>query len=215
MRAAAFVLVLLMSGCASIQAPTVMPFADSSHWMLVRSLEYRLKDSDYVVSVPEGFVTDFASVPRIAWMFMSPYDRHGRAAIVHDWLYWSQGCTREQADKIMLLGMIETKVSTVGRLSIYSALRIAGESAWKDNRDDKRRGLPRVVPKSVLPIPDDAVWPDFRSAIASQGIRPEPDETPSTPPAYCNAVEALLRGDVVSQQAAQGPTSPSSAGPRP
>jgi Protein of unknown function (DUF1353) len=36
-------------------------------------------------------------------------------AVVHDYLYWKQTCTRDQSDQILLLGMIENKVPYVQR----------------------------------------------------------------------------------------------------
>jgi hypothetical protein len=58
-------------------------------WELCEPMSYRLVDrSDAeVVNVPPGFVTDFASVPRPVWFWIAPWGRHGRAAIVHDFLY--------------------------------------------------------------------------------------------------------------------------------
>ena len=38
------------------------------------------------ISVSKGFVTDLASVPRMCWMFIAPWDI-ARAAIIHDLLY--------------------------------------------------------------------------------------------------------------------------------
>ena len=38
------------------------------------------------ITVPKGFVTDLASVPRAMWAFIAPFDV-ARAAIVHDLLY--------------------------------------------------------------------------------------------------------------------------------
>jgi len=50
--------------------------------------------------VPAGFVTDFASTPRALWSVIPPTGRYQLAAVVHDFLYWDQGCTREQADTV-------------------------------------------------------------------------------------------------------------------
>lgn len=38
------------------------------------------------IVVPVGYATDFASVPRFFHRVVSPIGRHGKAAIVHDWL---------------------------------------------------------------------------------------------------------------------------------
>ena len=36
-----------------------------------------------MITVPEGYVTDLASVPRICWIFIAPFDV-ARAAVIHD-----------------------------------------------------------------------------------------------------------------------------------
>lgn len=58
-------------------------------WELRDSVSYRLNDrpETEVANVPPGFRTDFASVPRPFWSIIAPWGRHGRAAIVHDFLY--------------------------------------------------------------------------------------------------------------------------------
>ena len=39
-----------------------------------------------MITVPEGYITDLASVPRICWAFIAPFDV-ARAAVIHDILY--------------------------------------------------------------------------------------------------------------------------------
>jgi hypothetical protein len=58
-------------------------------WEMCEPLTYRLRDTDTseAVTVARGFKTDFASVPRPLWSWIPPWGRHGRAAIVHDFLY--------------------------------------------------------------------------------------------------------------------------------
>jgi len=64
-------------------------------WELCEPVSYRLVDTaeSEVVNVPPRFRTDFASVPRPFWTIISPWGRHGRAAIVHDFLYQLGGVT--------------------------------------------------------------------------------------------------------------------------
>lgn len=55
---------------------------------------------EYLIRVPSGFVTDFASVPRIPlafWLFGGIGDY---AAAVHDWLYTEAKYPRELCDDI-------------------------------------------------------------------------------------------------------------------
>jgi hypothetical protein len=58
-------------------------------WALCEPVVYRLVDDQTSehVAVPPGFATDFASVPRPFWFWIAPWGRHGRAAILHDFLY--------------------------------------------------------------------------------------------------------------------------------
>ena len=44
------------------------------------------KTSQYIITVPKGYITDMASVPRGCWAFIAPFDV-ARAAVVHDILY--------------------------------------------------------------------------------------------------------------------------------
>ena len=71
-------------------------------WILSRALSYQWdynadvdEDSLKAIGLPvdqheivvnEGFVTDLASVPRMCWAFIAPWDV-ARAAIIHDLLY--------------------------------------------------------------------------------------------------------------------------------
>ena len=68
-------------------------------WILSRVLTYTNTDIDvdslravglsideHKIIVDEGFVTDLASVPRMCWAFIAPWDV-ARAAIIHDLLY--------------------------------------------------------------------------------------------------------------------------------
>ena len=78
-----------------IPAPTLKPFSDSKDFMLVRDMVYILGQTDISITVPKGFVTDFASVPKELWSFgLSLHGKFSKAAIIHDYLYWTQGCSR-------------------------------------------------------------------------------------------------------------------------
>ena len=68
-------------------------------WILSRALTYTNPDIDedalndvgvnvkgHKITVKKDFVTDLASVPRMCWTFIAPWDV-ARAAIIHDLLY--------------------------------------------------------------------------------------------------------------------------------
>lgn len=64
-------------------------------WELCEVVSYYLDEpGGDTVHVPPQFETDFASVPRPIWFWIAPWGRHGRAAIVHDFLYQRGSITR-------------------------------------------------------------------------------------------------------------------------
>lgn len=93
-----------------------------------------------VIQVPKGFETDFASIPRIFWRILPKLDRHIRAAIVHDYLYYTNGVTRLEADAIFEAGMADLGTATWKRWVMYYAVRIGGFFAWRAHRKRERHG---------------------------------------------------------------------------
>ena len=105
---------------------------DDKYWEVME--DYYYKTSRGVIRVPKGFRTDYASVPRIFRNIINSYGKHGRAAVVHDWLYSSQckiDVTREEADKIFLEIMKECGVGSIKRNLMYRMVRIFGASHFR------------------------------------------------------------------------------------
>ena len=73
-------------------------------WKNLEEFEYHIGEypSKEVIVVPVGFETDFASVPRIFWPYISPIDLHAKAAIVHDYCYYYGLYDRKRCDEIFL-----------------------------------------------------------------------------------------------------------------
>lgn len=99
-------------------------------WKLHTPFEYRLGNSDEVVRVPEGFVTDFASIPQAFWSILPPHGPYAAAAVVHDYLYKYHKYTRKRSDQIFLEGMKVLGVNWFVRGIMYNAVRWFGGSAW-------------------------------------------------------------------------------------
>lgn len=97
-------------------------------WILVWDLVWHGTREDF--TVPQGFSTDFASVPRLFWGLFPPYGRHTRAAVVHDWLYHTGRVSRADADGIFRRIMRECGVGRARRWIMYLALRLFGRHAW-------------------------------------------------------------------------------------
>ena len=111
------------------------------------------------VTVPKGFITDMASVPRACWMFIAPFDV-ARAAVIHDLLYknirqyrwnWREDKIREPklelerifrakeiSDKIFLCAMndSEPEVPTYKKNPAYWAVKVFGNSSIIPTKDN-------------------------------------------------------------------------------
>ena len=98
-------------------------------WELLSPLIYRGKWETF--QVPQGFVTDFASTPRLIWWLIPPYGRYTRAAVLHDWFYRIRAdmMPRKEADGIFRRVMREEGVGW-RRWVMWAAVRLFGGFAW-------------------------------------------------------------------------------------
>lgn len=98
-------------------------------YILVSPFKYQTK-AGKVITVPKGFKTDFASIPRIFRTLIHGHDRTRKPAVIHDYLYDRAIGTRKEADKIFLEALEESGVSSVKRRAMYWAVRIGGRGSW-------------------------------------------------------------------------------------
>lgn len=174
----------LLAACQAPPSPTVRPFGDNQFWVTVEPLEYVIGSTSDRIVVPTGFVTDFASIPKGLWSLgLSPHGKYSRAAVIHDYLYWAQPCSREQADRLMLIAMKESAVGWFDEFAVYQGVNLGGGGAWRDNATERASKLPRVIPEKYL-RPDDPnmTWPVYRAFLVKQGVT---DPSFEQRPSYC------------------------------
>lgn len=87
-----------------------------------------------LITVPVGFQTDFASVPRIPFIFDELGEDANKPSVVHDWLYYSALFTKEISDKILLEAMGAIGMSAFRKYPIYWGVVIGGKAAWDLHR---------------------------------------------------------------------------------
>ena len=105
----------------------------SDKWQLTAPLMYETRSGIYI-SVPEGFITDLASIPRLFRSIYSVHGQHTRAAVIHDYLYSQsdpRAFTRSQADRIFYEAMLELGVRKSKAYVMYLGVRSGGYFAWK------------------------------------------------------------------------------------
>ena len=150
-------------------AKIMAEFNPPRKWVLGRDLSYTTDDltpedikafkgvgikiTKKTITVPTGFVTDLASVPRAMWWAIAPFDV-ARAAIIHDLLYktirqyrWKMKDTEDKdlvanakkaADKVFLLGMHDAhpKVAKWKIYSSWKAVDLFGKGSIVPNEDN-------------------------------------------------------------------------------
>ncbi len=156
---------------AAPPSPGVRPSGNNRAFVLLEPMTYQIGDTRASITVPAGFVTDYASIPRGLWSLYSPHDQYSRAAIVHDYLYWSQLCTRAQADNLFMIAMKESDVPAVTRAIVYSGVHEGGQSSWDENGKQRQQGLPRVVPITRQDFPPNWSWEMYRQYLWREGVR--------------------------------------------
>lgn len=94
---------------------------------------FRFISSAGIITVPTGFHTDGASIPRLFWNILSPFGSYFPAAIIHDFLYSVRNLrfNRLESDRIFMEAMKTLGVPWITRKTIYTAVRLGGRSSFK------------------------------------------------------------------------------------
>jgi Protein of unknown function (DUF1353) len=128
--------------------PSFYIFVDMDYFGLLAPVKWESTPAPYkrsAITVPYGFVTDFASVPRLFWSIFPPIGRYGYAALFHDYVYWEQKLTRREADAVFKATMQELGVPDWKTMILFGAVRLFGFVAWRGNAVLKTRGEKRIL----------------------------------------------------------------------
>lgn len=103
-------------------------------WIVKKGFVFYLDETrKKKVVVPQGYLTDGASVPRVFWSLIPPWGSYGQAAVLHDWLCEYLGyldgetfvpLTRRQVDDLLLQAMCDLGVGKFTRLTIWAGVRL-------------------------------------------------------------------------------------------
>ena len=135
--------------------------------MLMQDLKFCSKWFDKEFVVKSGFVTDFASVPRLPFIYMFMGGRGKRPATLHDSEYAKQEIPKRQADLLFLEGLLYTFVHDAVKefvfcqdfvrviallfkilwrsllaFFMYLGVVIGGWPTWLRYRSRRKKGLP-------------------------------------------------------------------------
>ena len=103
-------------------------------WKLLKPLVYESDILKRAVTVPEGFITDFASVPRIPVIYAMVGNCSHRAAVIHDYLYRINPIpevTRKIADAVFDEAMSVKAIPKWRRWMMWVGVRLGGRGSYK------------------------------------------------------------------------------------
>ncbi|WP_316574044.1 DUF1353 domain-containing protein [Nocardia canadensis] len=120
---------------------------DAKFWRLIEPLTYQ--GATQTFTVPAGFRTDFASVPRSLVWLIPRYGAYTRAAILHDYLCRTETVSRADADGIFRRCLHEFAVSTPRRWMMWAAVRL-GSRLRGATPGDLARWLVVALPSVVF-----------------------------------------------------------------
>lgn len=136
-------------------SPLRLEYIDGKKWEVTERFEYRLGSPEGTerVTVPVGFITDFASVPKVFHNILPPTGPYGKAAVIHDMLYqtrlvgwtmesysYARYVEREEADRIFKEAMEVLGVSSHTIRTMYWGVRLGGWATWNRYRKAEERG---------------------------------------------------------------------------
>lgn len=114
----------------SFHTPLKIEYLDGTNYRLLDAFSY--DSSLETITVPAGFATDFASVPKVLWNLLPPTGPYGKAAVIHDFLYRTYGYSSKIiADAIFYEAMTALHVPRVTRSVMYLAVHLFGGSSYK------------------------------------------------------------------------------------
>ena len=82
-------------------------------------------------TIPAGFQSDLASIPRLLWAIFPPFGRYNKAALCHDWLYSTKVEARKVCDVAFKQLLLASKVERFKVNCFYLGVRLLGKFKYK------------------------------------------------------------------------------------
>jgi len=137
----AFIFIIYLSlvymvGCAHfhrvkfMNQACIIPFKGYDY-KTCQNMRVTIDDKKY--TVPKGFETDLASIPRLLWPIFAPqYSGFVAPAILHDYLYrCNNNITRQFADEVLYSALITEDVTAFTASKFYLGVRLFGGSHFE------------------------------------------------------------------------------------
>lgn len=132
-------------------APLLVEELAEPDWKLFADFSYLSDVLGRTIVVPAGFVTDFASVPRVPLAYWLTGGTANKPAVIHDWLYRTCSAARDEADMVLREAMGVIGQPAWRCQTMYAAVRAFGAQHYcSGNRARSGIGNTRAL---ALPAP--------------------------------------------------------------
>jgi hypothetical protein len=160
--------------------------------MLLEPLVVRFRETGDSLAVPAGLISDFASIPDVLQSVVSKLGPYNLAAIVHDYLYATQICSRHQADGIFFRMLRDVGTPRGTRRAMYIAVTNFGGRAWEENARLRAEGFVRVAPQQAREPWTYETRAQFQSYL--QTLEYSGDSEPVVSPGFCTCTKPTKPG---------------------
>ena len=117
---------------STFTTPLICVVLDNMTYQVYQEFDYYIgyQGSSNNISVPAGFITDFASIPRILWSVLPPNGKYTKAAVLHDYLYKNAIKNKQWADDVFYEAMLVLGVSKITAKLMYNAVKYFGRGNY-------------------------------------------------------------------------------------
>ncbi len=112
----------------------IMPYSDYTY---KTGSEIDIIIDNELFTIPTGFETDLASIPRWYWSFLSPqYSAFVTPSIIHDYFYRCENLkNRDFADSVFYYALLNNGVSRYTASKFYMAVRLFGAHSYSKDKE--------------------------------------------------------------------------------
>lgn len=109
-------------------------FKSTKYWIVLNPIQFKSSWGETFI-IPKGFETDLSTVPKWLWGLLPPFGDFLLAAIIHDYLYVTKPCSKEAADKEMLIWSkvlnSDNFINRIDNYLRYYGVKHLGFKVWK------------------------------------------------------------------------------------
>ena len=103
-----------------------------NEWVVESELAY-LHEGERI-SVPKGFITDLASIPKIFRNVLNVNGKSRKPAVLHDYLYCSKIFERSVADYIFYKALVSEVMNAIIARTYWAGVRAGGWMYYNKNK---------------------------------------------------------------------------------